>query len=158
MTTYAIESRLLSEQDTAVQSATLRLHEIGPWLERTFPEVAAYLDRKGAGPSGPPFARYHRVVDDVFELEAGFVATTPTAGEGEVEPSELPAGLAAVTKHFGACGPIEAAYDAIETWLHAERGVPVGDPWEVYFDDPDGDVDPAFWKTEIVQPYRVLDS
>ena len=111
MTIYAIESRRLSEHDTAVQYATLRLHEIGPWLEKAFREVAAYLERKGAGPAGPPFARYHRVVDDLFELEAGFVATTPTAGEGDVEPSELPAGLAAVTEHFGACGPIEGAYD-----------------------------------------------
>ncbi len=155
MTMYAVESRRLSEQDTAVQYATLRRHEIGPWLEKAFREVAAYLDRKGAGPAGPPFARYHRVADDLFELEAGFVATTPTAGEGDVEPSELPAGLAAVTEHFGACGPVEGAYDAIETWVRAQRGVPAGDPWEVYFDDPNGDAEPAAWKTEIVQPYRV---
>ena len=154
MKTYTIESRTLSEQETAVELATLSVHELGPWLKKAFGEVATYLERKGAGPVGMPFARYHRVAGDQFEVEAGFVATTPVAGEGEVEPSDLPKGPAAVTLHVGSYGTIAHAYEALADWVRAQGGEPVGDPWELYLSDPEGDEDPASWRTEIVQPYR----
>ena len=151
---YEIESCTLVERETAVEFATLSVHEIGPWLQRTLGEVAAYLERKGAGPVGMPFARYHRVAGDRFEVEAGFAATTPIAGEGEVEPSDLPGGPAAVAVHVGSYGAIAHAYQAIEDWVHTHGVELVGDPWEVYFSDPDGDDDPSTWRTEIVQPYK----
>ncbi len=154
MPDYVIETRTLDEQDTAVEYATLAVAEIGPWLGKAFREVAAYLGRKGAGPAGMPFARYHRVADDRFDVEAGFPATTPTSGEGDVEPSDLPQGLAAVTVHVGPYGAMEPAYAALAEWVRAHDGEPVGDTWEVYLTEPDADSDPATWRTEIVMPYR----
>ncbi len=156
MTTYEIETRTLIEQETAVECATVRVADIGPWLAKAFNEVASYLGRKGAGPAGMPFARYHHTSDDRFEVEAGFPASTPTNGEGEIEPSELPGGLAAVTVHVGPYDAMEPAYAALRTWVHAHGGEPVGDAWEVYFSDPDTDPDPSTWRTEIFQPYRLL--
>lgn len=154
MSDYIIEARSLDEQDTAVEYATLAVGEIGQWLGKAFHEVASYLGRKGAGPAGMPFARYHRVSDDRFDVEAGFPATTPTSGEGDVEPSELPEGLAAVTVHVGPYGAMETAYEALAAWVRAQGGDPVGDAWEVYLNEPDSDSDPATWRTEIVMPYR----
>ncbi len=156
MTTYEIETRTLTEQDTAVEYATLRIADIGPWLGKAFNEVASYLERKGAGPVGTPFARYLPTSDSRFEVEAGFVASTPTSGEGDVEPSDLPGGLAAVTVHVGPYDTMEPAYEAIRTWVHAHGGEPVGGAWEVYLSDPNADPDPTNWRTEIVQPYRLL--
>lgn len=156
MATYEIATRTLTEQDTAVECATLRVADIGPWLAKAFNEVATYLGRKGAGPAGMPFARYHPTSDDCFEVEAGFPASTPTSGEGEVEPSELPGGLVAVAVHVGPYETMEPAYAALRTWVHAHGGEPVGDAWEVYFSDPDANPDSSTWRTEILQPYRLI--
>lgn len=156
MTTYEIESRHLEEQETAIECATLPVAEIGPWLGRVFAETAAYLARKGAGPAGMPFARYHPLGDGQFEIEAGFPATTPIGGEGDVEPSDLPGGLAAVTVHVGPYDAMAPAYEAVHAWVRERGGELAGDAWEVYFTDPEESPDPATWRTEVVQPYLVV--
>jgi effector-binding domain-containing protein len=152
---YPIETRELDEVDTAVEMATLSVAEIGPFVGRAYRDVASYLDRKGAGPAGMPFARYHRVSDEQFEVEAGFPASTPVSGEGDIEPSDLPAGPAAVTLYVGPYDEMAPAYDALTTWIVEHGGEPHGDPWEIYFDDPATQPDPAQWRTEIVMPYRI---
>jgi effector-binding domain-containing protein len=154
MATYDIASRTLPELDTAVEYATLPIEEIGPWLRTAFSEVATYLERKGAGPAGMPFARFHPAGDGVFDVEAGFPASTPTNGEGDVEPSDLPAGPAAVTVHVGPYDAIRPAHAALQAWILEHGGAPVGDAWEVYLSDPEVDQDPATWRTEVIQPYR----
>jgi effector-binding domain-containing protein len=154
MPDYTIEMRTLDELDTAVEFATLSTPEIGPWLQKAFGEVAAYLERKGAGPDGFPFARYTRTGDGQFDVEAGFPASTPTSGEGDVEPSDLPAGPAAVTVHVGPYDAIEPAYTALRNWTQEQGHEPAGDAWEVYLTDPDAEPDPATWRTEVIQPYR----
>lgn len=155
MTRYEIETRTLAEQDTAVEYATLPVAEIGPWLERAFTEVAAYLTRKGAGPVGMPFARYHPTSDNRFEVEAGFPSSTPTGGEGDVEPSELPGGTAAMTVHVGPYDAVQPAYEALRAWVREQGGEPAGDAWEVYISDPSLNPDPATWRTEVVLPYSL---
>jgi effector-binding domain-containing protein len=152
--TYHVETRTFDERQTAVVLATLAAQEIGPWLGGAFEAVARYLSKWGAGPVGPPFARYHRTPDGRFEVEAGFVAITPVAGEGDVEPSDLAAGPAAVTVHVGGYGDVAAAYDALGRFVAEQGGVPDGDPYEVYLSDPRAEPDPASWRTEVVQPYR----
>ncbi len=152
-TSYEVESRPLAEQDTAVEYATLPASELGAWLGKAFGEVASYLQRKGAGPAGMPFARYRIAGDGRFDVEAGFPASTPTSGEGDVEPSDLPAGLAAVTVHVGSYDSIAPAYDALQQWVHEHGRQPAGDPWEVYLTDPSADPDPRAWRTEVVLPY-----
>jgi effector-binding domain-containing protein len=152
--TYDIETRTLDEVDTAVEYATLPITELGPWLGKVYGEVAGYLARKGAGPAGPPFARFRPVGGGTFEVEAGFPASTPVGGEDEIEPSDLPAGTAAVTVHVGPYDTIEPAYGALTRWIDEHGGEPVGDAWEVYLTDPAAQPDPATWRTEIVQPYR----
>jgi effector-binding domain-containing protein len=154
MTDYEIEARDLAEQDTGVAFATLPIAEIAPWLGKAFADVADCLARKGAGPVGMPFARYHSRADGRFDVEAGFVASTPTSGEGEVEPSELPAGPAAVTTHTGPYEAIAPAYEALIAWIRERGGEPVGDPWEVYLNSP-ATVAPASLETEVVMPYRL---
>lgn len=156
MTTYEIETRTLTEQDTAVEYATVSATDIGPWLGKAFTEVASYLERKGAGPAGMPFARCHLTGDDRFEVEAGFPASTPTAGEGDVEPSDLPGGLAAVTVHIGAYDTIGPTHEALRLWVREHGGEPVGDAWEVYLTDPATQADPGDSRTEVVQLYRLV--
>ena len=154
VTTHNIETRVLTEQETAVAYATLPIADIGCWLEKAFDEVAVYLERKGAGPAGLAFARYRPVGEGVVEVEAGFPASTPTSGEGNVEPSDLPGGPAAVTTHVGPYDATAAASAALRDWVLAQGGEPVGEPWEVFSIDATIDHDLATWRTEVVQPYR----
>lgn len=154
MSTHEIESRRIESVETAVEYETLTVPEIGPWLAKVYGEVAAYLARKGAGPAGMPFARYHRVDDDTFEVEAGMPATTPTGGEGDIEPSDLPGGLVAVAMHLGPYDAIAPVYVALDDWVRAQGGTPTGDPWEIYFNDPHTEPDPARLRTDVVMPYH----
>jgi effector-binding domain-containing protein len=142
VTTSTIEVRTLSEQYTAVVYGTGGRDDLDSWVPAAIETARKYLQKWGAGPVGDPYIRF---VDG--EIEAGFAATTPVGGEGDVEPSELPAGLAAVTV---ASGPdaVEDAIESLSTWI-AERGeVAVGAPWEVLVDGTqDG-------RREVVQIYR----
>ena len=158
MAPYEIEARTLTEQETGVEFANLSATEIGPWLGKAFGEVASYLQRKGAGPAGLPFARYRIQGDGRFEVEAGFPASTPISGENDVEPSDLPGGRAAVTVHVGPYDAVGPAYKALAAWVREHGGEPNGDAWEVYLTDPDANPDPSMWRTEVVQPYRAVDS
>jgi len=149
-----IETRTLAEQPTAVRRATLRVPEIGPWLGTVYAEVAGVLAAAGAGPAGPPFARYHRLGEDRFEVEAGFPATGPIEGTQTVQASSLPAGPAAATTYVGPYEEMEPVWAAIWAWM-AEQGVdPACDPWEVYLSDPASQPDPATWRTDVVAPFR----
>ena len=139
---------------TAVARATLTVAEVGPWLGKTYGAVAALLAARQAGPAGPPFARYHMLGEGRFEVEAGFPASRQIEGNGDVQPSELPGGQAAVTLHIGPYDQMEPAYQALASWVSDHGGELAGDAWEVYFSDPSAEPDPATWRTQIVQPYR----
>jgi effector-binding domain-containing protein len=153
MKQYDVHAEARNAQMTAVARATLTVAEVGPWLGKTFAAIAALLAERQAGPAGPPFARYHMLGEGRFEVEAGFPADRQIEGNGDVQPSELPGGQAAVTVHVGPYDQMEPAYQALASWVSEHGGELAGDAWEVYFSDPSMEPDPATWRTEIVQPY-----
>jgi effector-binding domain-containing protein len=154
MKTYDIQTTTRTSQPTAVADTSLTVEEIGSWLGKAYGAVAATLARQGTYPAGPPFARYHKLSDGHFEVEAGFPVTAPIKADGEVRPSSLPGGTAATTMHIGSYDEMEPGYQALASWVK-ERGQELaGDAWEVYLTDPSEEPDPANWRTEIVQPYR----
>lgn len=154
MKTYEIEHSVLTEQPTAVMRATLSVPEISGFLGRAFGETAKVLGEQHAGPAGPPFARYHVLGDDRFEVEAGFPSLLTIVAAGDVEPSALPAGTVASTIHVGPYDEMQPGYAALLDWISENGFESAGDPWEVYFDDPSMEPDPKAWRTQIVAPYR----
>ncbi len=154
MTRYDIHAEARNPQVTAVARATLTVAELPPWLGKAYAAVADVLTAQRAGPAGPPFARFHRLGGGRFEVEAGFPATGPIRGNGDVQPSELPGGQVAVTMHIGPYEQMEPGYAALASWVGEHGGELAGDAWEVYFSDPSAEPDPTTWRTEIVQPYR----
>ncbi len=155
MRTYVVEEKMFaSERPTAAMFATVDVGGIGGWLQKAYPTVASYLSHYGVGPVGPPYARFHRLEAGGFEVEAGFEASTPVAGEGDVEPSTLPAGKAASTLHVGPYEELEPAYEALADWIRGRGASPSGDPWEIYETDPSQEPDPARWRTEVFMPFR----
>ena len=154
MKLYEIQTQTLAAQPTAVERTILHTGEIGPWLGRVYAEVAAAVAARHIGPAGPPFARYHRLGGDRFEVEAGFPVTAPIESGGDVRPSALPGGPAATTVHVGPYDQMEPAYQALDSWVRGHGGEPAGDAWEVYLSDPASQPDPAAWRTGVVQPYH----
>jgi effector-binding domain-containing protein len=154
MKRYDIHAEARNAQVTAVAMATLTVAELPPWLGKAYAAVADLLTAQRAGPAGPPFARFHTLGGGRFKVEAGFPATRPIEGDGDVQPSELPGGQVAVTMHVGPYEQMEPGYAALASWVGEHGGELAGDAWEVYFSDPSTEPDPATWRTEIVQPYR----
>lgn len=152
--TYEMSEIELVETPTAVVRGTLTVAQMGPWLGQAYGAVAAYLTEQGAGPTGMPYARYHPLGDDRFDVEAGFPASREVVGVGQVVASRLPGGTAVQTWHIGPYDELQAAYDAVEQWLREHRRARAGDAWEIYYSNPDEEPDPSGWRTEVVQPYR----
>lgn len=151
--TYDITTCRLPRQETAVMRATMPAADLAGWLPEVYRTVAAYLERIGVDASGPPFARYVFLARDVA-VEAGFAVATEVAGDGEVEPSFLPAGPAVITTHLGKYDGMGATCDAVQRWLDDHGRTTAGPHWEMYFTDSVTEPDPARWRTEIVVPYR----
>lgn len=154
ITTYEIVSRDLAAQITAVVRGEMPVAELGDWLADTYRAVQGHLERIGMNPIGPPFARF-TFLGGVVAVEAGFPVAGEIAGNGRVEPSTLPRGLAAVTTHVGRYEGLSAAFDAVHGWLNEHGYMTAGPHWEVYYDDPNAEPDPGRWRTDVVVPYSV---
>ncbi len=147
--THEVTLLELVEQPTAVVCGQLTVAELPAWLGVVFGEVIGVLTAQGLAPAGMPFCRY-RPVAGGFDVEAGFPCSAPVSAQGRVEPSALPAGPAATTRHVGPYEGLGDAYAAVEQWL-AEHGRQVaGAPWEYYLDGPE--VPPEHIRTDVVFP------
>ena len=147
----------MEDQPTMVVMAKMPAADIKGWIGDAFSMVAARMGRSGVDFAGPPFARF-RPLDDrysEFEIEARFPVSESARSEGEVVASTLPGGAVAVATHVGPYDQMEPAYEAIRRWIAEQDGRPEGAAWEVYYSDPAEQPDPATWRTEIVQPYKV---
>jgi effector-binding domain-containing protein len=122
------------------------------WFPRVFSEIAQHLQQSQNPPLGPPYARYHRLDQGRFHVEAGFPVGRPIVGSGEIHPSSLPEGPVAVISHIGPYDEMEPAYQALHSWIDEHHAQAAGDAWEVYFSGPEEP--PGEWRTEIHQPYR----
>lgn len=155
---YQVTSSHHAEQSTLVMTAKLAVSEIPGFLGKAYAAVAELIGRSGLDFAGPPFAR-HRPLDtefSEFEVEAGFPVDRPAEGAGDVIASSLPESEVAVVTYLGPYDGMRPAYDAIEAWIFDRGGQPEGPAWEIYYTDPNEEPDPGKWRTEIVQPYRVL--
>ena len=153
MRTLEVESRVLPLRYTAVVRGEVRRDALESWLAGTYRAVSQYLWALGVPMVGRPFARFTFLVDEVA-IEAGFPVPYEVPGDGVVEASTLPDGPAAVSTRWGPHTDLDRTDRVVREWL-AERGYePAGPHWEVYYNDPHGVPDPAFWRTDVVMPYR----
>jgi len=135
MRTYDVTLADLPEQQTAVVRAQVPHNGIGDFIGGAFGEVMGALARSGQQPSGAPFARYH-LIEDGFDVEAGFPVRGAFTDAGRVVGSSLPAGPAARVVHQGAYADVAAAYQAAVRWIAENAMQQNGDAWERYLDEP----------------------
>jgi effector-binding domain-containing protein len=149
-----IKTKKLKPQPTAAIRVTIEPARMGEAFDEVFPETLAYLERVGASPAGPPFARFFDYTEDEADFEAGFPVSEPVQGEGRIAASELPGGLAAVTTHVGPYEGLQDTHAAIGEWVLANGHDPSGPVWEVYVTNPREEPDPSKRRTEVVWPLR----
>ena len=155
---YQVFSRQNVEQPTLTMTAKVPVAEIPDFLGKAYATVTEHVARSGLVFAGAPFARYRPLDDEFaeFEIEAGFPVLSGAEGSAEVVASTLPGGIAAVVTHVGPYDQMKPAYQAIEAWIVEHDSQAEGPAWEVYYSDPIEQPNPANWRTEIVQPYKVL--
>lgn len=152
--TYDVRTEELRPQFTAVVRGEMPADRMPTWLPEAYAAVFGYLGRAGITPVAPPFARY-TFLGDTVAIEAGVPVAAEVAGDGQVEPSTLPEGPAAMTTHVGRYEDLEHALTAVTEWLTARGLHAAGPHWEIYWTDPNAQPDPSTWRTDVVVPYRV---
>ena len=150
---YTCERIEQTWQPTLVVRARTPVERISEVLGPAWGAIMAHAGTLGATPSGPPFVGYHNMDMRDLDLEIGLPFAEPVAGEGDVEPSEIPAGPALATMHVGPYDRIGEAYDALQAWLSEHGHVPAGPAYEHYLNDPH-EVAPDELRTRIVWPMR----
>jgi AraC family transcriptional regulator len=151
--TSKIEIRQLALRQTATVREEIGGADITQSLGRMFQAVGAAIAKQGVAADGAPFARYHDF-GDIIDLEAGMAVTAPVQPDGNVKPSQLPGGPAAIAVHRGPYEGLAATYDAIGTWIENTEHQANGGPWEIYLTDPGTEPSPANWLTQIIWPLK----
>jgi effector-binding domain-containing protein len=143
--------RQVSSQPTlSIRGRTTRAQlpaTIGAFLGEVCPFVAQH-----GKPAGPPFARYHSVVEEEMDLEVGLPVITPLSGQGRIAAGELPGGEVALLSYFGPYEGLYAACHYLVDQVAAQGRQASGPLWEVYVTDPGTEPDPSKWQTDIYLP------
>ena len=137
----------VERQLTAVVKAKVPFAQIPDAQRSARAAVNGALPLLDAGPLGRPLTRFRTPANASLDMEIGTIVGRTFAANGEVVPSELPAGRAA---HFQLKGPFDGMPGAWQTlfgWCEAEKLDLSGVNWEVYM--PWEGVDPATLETDL---------
>lgn len=123
-------------------------HEVGSRIGM----IASYLQQAGFEAVGLPYTRYHGVVGEQIDLEAGLMIDQPIhAGDG-MSVSSLPGGQAALGSYFGPYEGLVEAGDKLREWV-AQQGRQIsGIGWEIYVTTQGDTADSSAWQTDIYAP------
>jgi effector-binding domain-containing protein len=117
---------------TAVIRASAPFAEL-PQVQRTAREtLAAALPSLGAGATGAAITRWTRPTGSVLPMEIGVIVGQGFAAQGEVVPSELPAGRAVHLSMAGGFENLPHAWETLFRWVQAEKLEAAGINWEIY--------------------------
>ena len=132
--------------------------EIGDILPPLVPEVFGWLEANQVAPAGAPFFRYLGFSSDgKMDTEVGVPVAKAVAGSGRVSAGSFPAGRYAVVIHTGPYHEVGSAHMALMDWGE-KNGIAWnqsadGSRWgvhvEFYITEPENEIDPATFETEV---------
>ena len=140
------------EQATAAVRERVPVSELPQFFDRVYHETMAALTAQGLHPTGPPFAKYYGKPTDTADVEAGFPASGPVSGSGDVIAGTLPGGKVVEAMHVGPYDTMETTYHEMVAWVGEHGLTPSDVMWETYLSDPREEPDPATWRTQIFWP------
>jgi effector-binding domain-containing protein len=118
----------------------------GPALDKVWDFIRS---QPGLWTDGHNIFLYHdsKQPGALIVCEFGVEVARTFEAAGEVYATETPAGEAAVAVHRGPYNRMRETYDAIDTWMAANRRESAGHSWEIYGDPTP---DPGDTETTLV--------
>ena len=109
--------------------------------------VDAALPSLQAGQLGRPVTRFRTPAQGALDMEIGTIVGHGFAPQGDVVPSDLPAGRAAHFVLKGSFDGMPGAWQTLFEWCKAEKVDLAGVNWEIYM--PWEGVDPSKLETDL---------
>jgi hypothetical protein len=131
---------------TAVVKARVPFAEIPQAQRSARAKIEAGLPSLDTGALGLACTRWRPPQGGALDMEMGTIVARPIEAQGEIVPSELPAGRAVHTVMVGPFDGMGAAWQTLFEWCQAEKLKPAGINWEVYGPTP---TDPAKQETYL---------
>jgi len=124
----------------------------GTVFAECFPAIHQFITAQGKEQSGRPFGRYLEMSDTKAVVECGIPVANEMAGEGQIVPSEIPAGRYVLKSHIGSFETLGETHGAINAFIAKQNLQIAGPPVEFYVSDPGEEPDPNKWQTDIIYP------
>jgi effector-binding domain-containing protein len=131
----------------------------GPMIDGAMGEAAGWLEQNGVEEFGPAIFKYNLIDMPRLEIEFGFLVQSAPAAHGRVTAGVLPAGRYVTVKYFGHYDDLESVTAVVIGWAKQKgiewdsTGGPDGERfvarYEVYYNGPMDEPDPAKWETDI---------
>ena len=153
---YVCTVRTLRAQPSMAVRRDVPAEKAGSAVVDAFTAVGRYLHDHGGRRAGETYARFLTMGTDSVHVEVGFTVTELLPADGDVLPTELPAGEAVMTLHQGPYELLPGATAALESWMHEHGRQPAGAPWEVYLNGPPDVTEPEQFETEVYIPLAPL--
>ena len=142
------------EQPVLSVRTTIPVEEMPTTLGRAFGAIMAQIESLGEYPEGMPFVAYYNMDMQALDIEIGFPTARSLPGQGEVQPSSIPAGPVATCEYTGPYEELSAPYEELRAWVVEHGYEPTGISYEYYLNGPD-DAPPSGYKTRIVFPLKM---
>jgi effector-binding domain-containing protein len=137
----------VERQLTAIVRASVPFAEIPTAQRSARAKVGAALPTLEAGPVGRAHTRFRTTANSRLDMEIGTIVARPFVAQGDVVPSDLPAGRAAHFQLKGSFEGMPGAWQTLFAWCKAEKLSLAGINWEIY--SPWEGVDPAQLETDL---------
>ena len=119
-------------QFTAIVKANAPFAKLPEVQRASRAKLAAALPSLDVGALGRTCTRWTPPVNGALAMEIGTIVVKPFAAQGEIVPSELPAGRAAHLLMKGSFEGLPQAWQTLFDWCKAENLTPAGINWEIY--------------------------
>ncbi len=122
----------VERQPTAVVKAKVPFAEIPQAQRAARAKIDTGLPSLDTGALGMTCTRWLPPQGGALDMEMGTIVARRIEAQGEIVPSELPAGRAVHSVMVGPFDGMGAAWQTLFEWCHAEKLQPAGINWEVY--------------------------
>ena len=118
----------------AAVHARLRIRDVPSTFRQYLDQVYAAARTGAVRLDGQNVFVYRDASDRANEADVAFGVgvTAPFEQIGNVQPTQLPAGVVATTTHWGSYSSLGSAHDAVIEWCRAHGHRRAGPRWEVY--------------------------
>lgn len=109
------------------------VHDLSAELGKACQAIAQYAAVRGVTLDGPAFAAFHKMDQELLDVEIGFPVEHETIGHGSIQSTAIPKGLYVTCKHVGAYDELEPIYGEMNEYIAKEGLKPLGTAYEFYY-------------------------